>query len=112
MERSRVFERPARLGLVSAVGAALVFLATCTADAVEATCRDYTQAQGPNAAVFQGFLYGYTAARMEGRSDPDINAATLRLADMVASYCFRQPDERVLSAVEKLVRLVAAEPKQ
>lgn len=67
--------------------------------AAKATCRDYMEATGADRALMDGFVLGFVAARMEGKSSAEVDAATLRVRELAATFCNSHPDERAINVL-------------
>jgi hypothetical protein len=75
--------------------------------AADATCSDYLAARREDRSLFDGFIYGFVSAKLEGRSDAIINSATLKVKDMTTAYCIQRPKERVNNVIATFVATVA-----
>ena len=91
----------------SVVLAVLLCLASGPVAAADATCRDYLKASGDDRALFNGFVFGYTSAKLEQRSDDEVNAATATVLRMVGLYCEKKPDDRVRNVIAGFATIVA-----
>ena len=91
----------------SLVLAVLLCLASGPAAAADATCRDYLKASGDDRALFNGFVFGFTSAKLEHRSDNEVNAATTTVLQMVGLYCEKKPDDRVSNVIEGFATIVS-----
>lgn len=87
----------------AAVAAFVLSSAMMLVPANAATCQTYLHALGEDRSLFDGFIYGYVSAKLDGKGAEVINYATLKVKDSTTDYCLRFPDERV----EKVVALFA-----
>ena len=87
--------------------ALLLSLATDSARAAPATCRDYTDAQGADRALIDGFIAGYVAARLEGRPAGEVDATTLQVRQLAGRFCMLHPDERAIDVIGTLSDMAA-----
>jgi hypothetical protein len=87
--------------------AAMLVMLSAPSWGAEAVCRDYTEAEGSNRSLFDGYIYGYVSAKTEDRDKRFVDMATLKVREMTNAYCLRRPDDSVHAAISTFTGAVA-----